>query len=46
MAFPNPSQAMHLTDENGRLTPAGWMWMLSLIDYIRELEARIATLES
>lgn len=46
MPIPNPSQAMRLVDENGNLTPNGWMWFLSVLDYIRELEARIAVLEA
>lgn len=45
MSFPNPPQSLRLTDDNGRLTPDGWMWLLSLINYMRELEARIAALE-
>lgn len=45
MSLPDPQQALKLTDAAGRLTPDGWMYIRSLIAYIRALEARIEALE-
>jgi hypothetical protein len=45
MAIADPSQLTRYFTAEGRLTPEGWLWLQSLIDYIRALEARIETLE-
>lgn len=45
MALPDPPQGIALTDANGRLSSAGWMYIRTLVAYIRALEARIAALE-
>jgi hypothetical protein len=45
MPIADPSQLTRYFTAEGRLTPDGWLWLVGLVEYIRALEARIATLE-
>jgi hypothetical protein len=42
----DPPQLTKYVTQDGRLTPEGWLWLQSLVAYIRALEARVAALEA
>jgi hypothetical protein len=45
MPIPDPQQGIRVAGQTGHMSPEFWLFLLSLITYIRELEARIEALE-
>jgi hypothetical protein len=37
MVLADPSQLTRYVDQDGKLTPEGWLWFRSLVDYVRSL---------